>query len=87
MDAAEGPNHPLTSAAKTPLPFNEKLRLHLAWKIGSRYSREIDAQRAHTLVDKPGAAIAVSAGEPSPLVTALPEIGHRVFPVVFDGES
>jgi len=56
----------------------EKVRLHLAWRIGHADARQIDAALIDSTVGKPCASICVFGCTGLDLVVGLKRLGHRV---------
>jgi SAM-dependent methyltransferase len=65
-----------------PVPtFLEKVRLHLAWRMGHALARQIDAPMIHSIAARPHAAICIFGREHGALMRALRELGHDVLAV------
>ncbi len=61
--------------------FLEKLRLHVAWKIGHVSARQIDAPLIHSIVSQPTASICLFGCEDVAIMAGLRDLGHRVLGV------
>jgi SAM-dependent methyltransferase len=74
MEAARAQSPSIESA---PNPI-EKVRIHLAWRIGRGHARQVDADLIHsTLGGRPG-SVRVFGGRRPELLEQLERMGHRV---------
>jgi SAM-dependent methyltransferase len=62
-------------------PFLEKLRLHLAWRMGRGLARQIDVPLVHSIANKPGASVCVFGCDQMGLLFGLKDLGHQVLAV------
>jgi SAM-dependent methyltransferase len=67
--------------AEQPPAFLEKVRLHLAWRMGRALARQIDAPLIHSIVGKPGSSVCVFGCEHVDLLIGLKKLGHKVLGV------
>ncbi len=81
-DAEAEPDRPVTRPK-----LLEKIRLHLAWRVGRRHSRQIDAALIHSVLDKPAASVCVFGRGQADLLRQLKDPGHRVLTVEPDEEA
>ena len=68
------------SAEQLPA-FLEKVRLHLAWRMGRARARQIDAPLIHSTANKSGSSVCVFGCEDVGLLVDLKKLGHQVLGV------
>jgi SAM-dependent methyltransferase len=68
------------SAQQAP-NFLEKVRTHLAWRLGHSQSRQIDAPRINSIVGKPHASICIFGWDEMETIVGLKHLGHKVLGV------
>jgi SAM-dependent methyltransferase len=61
--------------------FLEKVRFHLAWRLGHGLARQIDAPLIHSVAGKPSASVCVFGCEEVGLMVGLKDLGHQVLGV------
>jgi SAM-dependent methyltransferase len=61
--------------------FLEKVRLHLAWKMGSGLARQVDAPLIHAITGSHGSSVCVFGCEQVDLLVGLEKLGHKVLGV------
>src|SRR5262249_43299781 len=61
--------------------FLEKVRTHLAWRLGHAHSRQVDAPRIASIVATPYASICVFGWDEMDTIVGLKDLGHKVLGV------
>ena len=62
----------------SPRDFVEKVRIHLAWRVGHGHASQIDANRIHSLLGDGPSSICIFGGDLE-LLVQLRDRGHQVF--------
>jgi SAM-dependent methyltransferase len=63
----------------SPRDFVEKVRMHLAWRVGHGRAGQIDAKRIHSLLGDGPTSICVLGYGDLDLLVQLRDLGHQVF--------
>jgi SAM-dependent methyltransferase len=63
----------------SPRSFAEKVRIHLAWRVGHGHASQIDANRIHSLMGDVPTSICIFGCAELELLVQLRDFGHQVF--------
>jgi SAM-dependent methyltransferase len=76
----DGAKDALEEAEQAP-KFLEKVRLHLAWRMGRALARQIDAPLIRSIAGRPGSSVCVFGCAQVDLLVGLKKLGHNVLGV------